>query len=232
MTSRSLCRLPGSIRRLRSTCFAAAAACVLAFTGSAAVAHSPSGHAHHGSGEQSAQGAARDAVVRLPEIVLLDQYGRPIWLASELVGERIVVADFIYTTCTTVCPVASAMMSEVQRLLGDRVGRDVHLVSFTVDPKRDTPARLLAYSRKHDAGPGWFWITGSPDRIARALKGFGTWTPNFEDHPAVTMVGDGRSGRWTRFYGFTDPQTIVAAVNDLFAARAGASILRPVARKE
>lgn len=226
---------PGLSRR--RACLAVACAlplASLALTGKHAAAHSGHHHEHH-PGHPPATAIdvdERDAVVRLPELVLLDQHGEAIRLVSELIGERIVVVDFIYTSCTTVCPVASAMLSEVQKRLGERVGRDVRLVSITVDPLRDTPARLLEFSRRYEAGDGWFWVTGSPDRIARTLKGFGTWTPNFEDHPAVTMVGDGSTGRWTRFYGFTDPGTIVTAVEQLHAARVDASVLRPSAHQD
>jgi protein SCO1/2 len=163
---------------------------------------------------------AEDAVVRFANVRLLDQHNRERRLESDVIGDRIVVMDFVYTTCTTVCPVVSAIMGEVQARLGERVGRDVALVSMTVDPVRDTPSKLREYAQARGAGPGWSWLTGSASAVNETLKGLGTWTPDFEDHPVVMMVGDGRSGKWTRYYGFADPAALVAQVESLTAARA------------
>ncbi|NMG46158.1 SCO family protein [Aromatoleum toluvorans] len=161
-----------------------------------------------------------DVTVRFPDVPLLDQHSRERRLESDVIGDRVVVMDFVYTSCTTVCPVASAIMAEVQQKLAGRVGREVALVSLTVDPVRDTPARLRDYARARGAGEGWSWLTGSAPAVNDTLKGLGTWTPDFEDHPVVMMVGDGRTGKWTRFYGFADPAMLVAQVESLIAARA------------
>jgi len=177
-------------------------------------------HANHASHANSDVKLPEDVVVRFPDVKLLDQNSRERSLKSEVIGDRIVVMDFIYTSCTTVCPVVSAIMGEVQQMLGGRVGREVALVSLTVDPVRDTPTRLRDYARTRGAGSGWSWLTGSTTAVNDTLKGLGTWTPNFEDHPVVMMVGDGRSGKWTRFYGFADPAMLVAQVESLIAARA------------
>ncbi len=175
-------------------------------------------HAEHAQHDRNGKAAER-ALVRFADVTLTDQNGRAVRLERDVVGDRIVVADFVYTSCTTVCPVVSAIMSEVQSRLGDRVGRDVKLVSLTVDPARDTPARLREYAGTHGAGPGWTWLTGTSHAVNETLKGLGTWTPDFEDHPVVMMVGDGRTGEWIRFYGFTDPATLVAKVEEFSAAR-------------
>lgn len=172
-------------------------------------------HMNHASPGKEAE----HAVVRLADVALVDHDGRPQRLKSDVLGDDIVVIDFVYTSCTTVCPVVSAIMGEVQTRLAARLGDDLRLVSLTVDPARDTPARLKEYARWHGAGAGWTWLTGSQTAVAAALKGFGTWTPDFKDHPVVLMVGDARSGEWTRFYGFADPERIVARVDELVAAR-------------
>lgn len=189
-----------------------------------AAADAHAGHAGHANHANHANHAdmklPEDVTVRFPDVKLLDQNSRERSLKSDVIGDRIVVMDFVYTSCTTVCPVVSAIMGEVQQKLGGRVGREVALVSLTVDPVRDTPARLRDYARSRGAGAGWSWLTGSTTAVNDTLKGMGTWTPNFEDHPVVMMVGDGRSGKWTRFYGFADPAMLVAQVESLIAARA------------
>ena len=159
------------------------------------------------------------AKVRLADVQLTDQHAHPLRLKEDVVGDRIVVMGFIYTSCTTVCPVVSAIMQKVQARLGEQVGREVQLVSISVDPLRDTPQRLREYSSLYHAGPGWTWLTGPVPAVTDTLKGLGTWSANFTDHPPVIMVGDGRSGEWTRYYGFTDPGVLVARVDALGAAR-------------
>lgn len=158
--------------------------------------------------------------IHLPDLALTSQNGERRMLSSEVIGDHIVVIDFVYTSCTTVCPVVSAIMAQVQDRLAKQGATDVRLVSMTIDPLRDTPARLKEYSRRHGAGTQWTWLTGKPANINTVLKQLGTYTPNYEDHPSVLMVGDGRTGEWTRFYGFPDPDLVLARVAQLSADRA------------
>lgn len=158
--------------------------------------------------------------VRYDDAVLTDQSGRPVKLKTDVIADRIVVLDFVYTTCTTVCPVLTALLANVQNQLDDTARGDVRLVSITVDPARDTASRLKEYADRHGVNqPGWFWLTGPTGRINEVLKGFGAYTPSFEDHPPLVLVGDARTGQWTRFYGFADPKAVLAKVDELRAAR-------------
>lgn len=193
-----------------------------------ALAHSPEEHAahmaqqaaNHGQHMASGQGyEAQSAQVAFADVPLLDQDGRELRLKDDLVGDRIVVMGFVYTSCTTVCPVISAIMQKLHNQLGERVGREVQLISLSVDPLRDTPERLNEYAERFSAGEGWHWLTGSNEAITETLKGLGTWAANYEDHPPLIMVGDGRSQQWTRFYGFTDPAVLLARVNELSVNR-------------
>ena len=113
----------------------------------------------------------------------------------------------------------SAILGQVQNRLGDRLGTDVALVSLTVDPLRDTPARLKAYSEKHRAGDSWVWLTGSKPDVDEVLQKLGVYTPNFEDHPSMILVGDGSTGAWSRFVGFPGAGQIVEKIDELSAAR-------------
>lgn len=172
------------------------------------------GHESHAAPRAAATpGKAGGTItLKLPDTVLKDQHGRDVRLVSDLMGQRVTVVDFIYTTCTTVCPVLSATMAELQRQLGARVGEDVQLVSITVDPLRDTPARLKAYSAMHEAGSGWRWLTGKKSDVDRVLKIFGAYTPDPESHPAMVMIGDAAGRTWTRLYGFPSVTEIQAQV--------------------
>lgn len=166
--------------------------------------------------------APQSARINLPDTALLDQDGRNVRLKSDVIGERIVIVDFIYTSCTTVCPVVSAVMAQAQGRLAARLGRDVALVTVTVDPVRDTPARLKDYGARIGSAAGWTWLTGAKPQVDEVLKGFGAYTPNFVDHPPLVLVGDAKSGKWLRFYGFPSPDQLVTAVGELTAARARA----------
>ena len=183
-------------------------------------------HAHSEHAQQSAAAHPPTAAsVRLEfrDTSLVDQDGKPVRFTSQVLGDRLVVMDFVYTSCTTVCPVVSAILAQVQERLGARLGKEVALVTVSVDPQRDTPARMKAYAARHGARSGWTWLTGTPGGIAEVLKGSGTYTANFEDHPAVILVGDPRSGQWNRYYGFADPKDLLARIDALAAARRGAA---------
>lgn len=198
--------------------FGVALLAVLGLPPPAIAADDHSHHHHHKA--QAAPARPSTVKVRYDDSVLIDQGGRTLRLKTDVMGDRVVVVDFVYTTCTTVCPVLTALLASVQKELSGPGADDLRLVSITVDPARDTPARLKEYANKHGAQPGWLWLTGPTGRVNEVLKGFGAYTPNFEDHPPLVLVGDARSGQWTRFYGFADPDAVVAKVRELRAARA------------
>jgi len=180
-------------------------------------------HAHHKAMLRQSGQSAKPADVDLRDLRLVDQDGRELRFVSEVIGDRIVVMDFVYTSCTTVCPVLSAVFGQMQGKLGNHLGQDVVLVSVSVDPTRDTPQRLKAYAAKHKAQPGWIWLTGAKATMDDVLDGLGAYSPNFEDHPAMVLVGDGRTGEWSRFFGFPSPDRLMKQVETLQAARNSAA---------
>jgi protein SCO1/2 len=162
--------------------------------------------------------ATAPAQVRVVDAALRDHRGEGVRFADAL-GDGVVVIDFVFTSCTTICPVLSATFAQVQERLGPRLGSEVRLLSLTLDPARDTPDRLAAYAAKHGAKPGWAWLTGDADQMKSVLQGLGGWTPDFTRHPPAVLVGDPARGVWTRINGFVDPAQIVARVDELLAAR-------------
>ncbi|QXI40700.1 SCO family protein [Pseudomonas xantholysinigenes] len=177
------------------------------------------GHEHGGQPSEPPAARQEKTSVRFADVPLLDQDGMPVRLEQDLVGDHLVVMGFIYTSCTTVCPVVSSIMSKVQQQLGGRVGEEIRLVSISVDPQRDDAKRLASYARAFQHGPGWSWLTGSPYAISETLKGLGSFSANLSEHPPLILVGDGRSGHWTRYYGFTDPNVLISEINRLGARR-------------
>jgi protein SCO1/2 len=174
--------------------------------------------AHDGTHHHDA--APAGAKVVLQDVPLVDASGRRVRLAQDVIGDRIAVVNFIYTTCTTICPVSSATFQQLQKRLAATLGSEVVLVTVTVDPLRDTPQRLREYAARYDARAGWIWLTGAKPDVDRVLKGFGAYTANFEDHPAMVLIGDARAASWTRFYGFPSVERLAARVEELGAARA------------
>jgi len=174
---------------------------------------------HRAMMKQKPEPALESADVDLRDRPLLTQDGEEVLFVSDVIGDNIVVMDFVYTTCTTICPVLSAIFTQVQGKLGEQVGDDVVLVSMSVDPIRDTPQRLKAYSAKHRAGDSWLWLTGAKPVVDEVLVGVGAYTTNFEDHPTMVLIGDGRTGEWKRLFGFPNPDRIVSVVNEMRARR-------------
>lgn len=140
----------------------------------------------------------------------------------DVLGDKIVAVNFVFTSCTTVCPAQSLILAKLQTLIGERLGKDMQLVSVSIDPLTDSPARLKRYADKQGAKSGWRWITGGKPNIDRIVAGFDALAGDFADHPAVIFVGDPRSGLWTRFDGFPQPQLLAQRMRELAAARQSA----------
>ena len=161
----------------------------------------------------------RPVTVKLADADLLDQDGNRVRFRTDVVKDRLVVIDVFYTTCPLVCPILSATFSDLQDLLGDRLGREVFLVSVTVDPGTDIPPRLKEYARRWDAKPGWIFLTGAKPDVDRVLQGLEAYAAEFTEHPAMMLVGDAASGEWARFYGFPTPEMLSAKLDEFRAKR-------------
>ncbi|MBI5364578.1 MAG: SCO family protein [Planctomycetes bacterium] len=159
--------------------------------------------------------------VRLPDVELVDQDGRRRRLASDVVAGRVVVLEFVFTTCTTICPALAANFAKLETHLGERAGRDVALVSISVDPRNDTPARMKAFGALFGAGPGWTLLTGEKADVDVVLKALGVFTPRKEDHTPLVLVGVPAKGLWKRIDGLASPALLARAVEE-FAPAASA----------
>jgi protein SCO1/2 len=182
--------------------------------------------AHHHAGPADAKPKAARVTLHDNQLVDLDR--NPVRFTSEAVGNSIVVIDFIYTSCTTICPVTSAVFADVQKRLidkfGEQFGRDVKLITLTVDPSTDTPERLKDYAGHFGSPAGWLWLTGDKPQVDKVLSGLGAYAADFTRHSGAVLVGDGRADDWIRFYGVPNPPDIVARVEQLVAARQPASL--------
>lgn len=158
--------------------------------------------------------------LRIPDTTVYDQNNRRLNFYTDLVKGKTVVINFIFTTCTTICPPLTATFRRVQQTLGERVGRDVQLISISVDPTTDVPERLKAFSEKFKAGPGWTFVTGGKQEVDALLVALGGYAPDKNDHTPLILIGNDAAGSWTRTYGLAPAAQIVNLVNEAAAKTA------------
>ena len=132
------------------------------------------------------------------DVPLVTENGDQVRFYSDLLKDKVVVINTFFGTCQGICPVSSALLSSLQSRLGDRLGKDVFLLSFSVDPENDTPEKLKAYSEQFHSKPGWLFITGKKENVALALHKLGEKAERKEDHLTVFMIGNNRTGLWKK----------------------------------
>ncbi len=153
------------------------------------------------------------------DVELVDQEGRTRRLYSDLLQGKTVVAAAFFTACTGSCPVVAEKLAALQDWLGERLGRDVVLLSFSVDPQTDTPARLKQYAAKLGARPGWFFLTGKPANLDWALYKLGTWAGPKDGHSNLLVVGNEPSGRWKKVFGLAPAEDLIRSLDAVLRDR-------------
>lgn len=136
----------------------------------------------------------------IPDVVLTNQDGKKVRFKALLESDRPVAVDFIYATCTTICPILSAGYANLQRKLGTDSAK-VHLVSITIDPENDSPPILKEYLARYSAKPGWDFLTGSRRDIDRVMTAFDAYFRDKMDHKPLTFIRSPKDGSWIRLYG-------------------------------
>jgi protein SCO1/2 len=155
----------------------------------------------------------------IPDVELLDQDGRKVRFYTDLVKGKTVAVNFIFTTCTTICPPLGATFARLQRELGARAGNDVRLISISVDPATDTPERLKAWGAKFKAADGWTLLTGPKPQVDELLRALGAATASPADHTPTVLIGNDAAGQWTRAYGLASPSVLVGLIDAAAAGR-------------
>jgi len=145
---------------------------------------------------------------KIPNTRILDQNGKQLNFYNDLIKGRTVAINFIFTTCTTVCPPLTATFRKVQQTAAER-GIDVKLVSVSVDPVIDTPERLRAFAEKFNADQGWTFVTGEKADIDSLLQSLGVAVTNKNDHTPMVLIGNDSLDYWTRAYGLSSPTKLV-----------------------
>jgi protein SCO1 len=166
-----------------------------------------------GAGEVSSQ------TLSIPDVVLVNQEGEPVHFYEDLVKDKVVAIDFVFTTCKGICPALGAAYASLRRALDKSGGGEVSLISISIDPAIDTPERLKAWSGQFGAGHGWTLLTGEKQRVDQLLKALQVFTADKNSHSPLILIGDASAGQWRRVNGLAEPQKLAEMLVDLQRAR-------------
>jgi len=151
---------------------------------------------------------------QFPNVPLFTQDGTPVLFYDDLIKGRVVLLNFFFTSCPLICPRTTANMVKVEEALGERLGRDVRIISITVDPEKDTPRVLEAYSRRYGTKPGWYFVTGKLEDIAVLKRHFGVdfYGRDKTDHTGMLVYGNEATQQWAATPSMANPEQIVRSV--------------------
>ena len=154
-----------------------------------------------------------------PNVVLQTHEGKNVRFFDDLIEGKVVVINFIYTTCPDVCPLETARLGEVYAILGDRVGKDIHFYSITIDPEVDTPEVLADYAKRYGARTGWTFLTGKERDITLLRRKLGLYIDEIQeedsqDHNVNIVMGNQRTGRWMKRSPFGNPYVLAREIGD------------------
>lgn len=166
-----------------------------------------------------------------PNIPLQTQDGKAVRFFDDLIKDKVVAINFIFTSCTDSCPLETARLKEVEQLLGDRIGQDVFLYSISIDPEVDTPAVLKQYAAKFGADrPGWLFLTGKKSDVNLLRQRLGLYLPVIDngskDHNLSLIVGNQATGRWQKASPFENPYVLANQLGSVLHNWKQASVKR------
>jgi protein SCO1/2 len=166
-----------------------------------------------------------DVTVDPPDVTLIDQDGDRVKFRDLLLSDTPVFVDFIYATCTTICPVLSAGYTSIQRKLGTDLDR-VTLVSISIDPENDGPEELTAYLEKYRAKPGWEFLTGTRADIDAVMRSFDAYIPDKMSHRPLIFIRTPSDGSWVRLFGFAGSADLMAELTRASGGAGGTGVQR------
>lgn len=173
-------------------------------------------HAHHRKMMQATNVRRSEHCYTLPDLSLVTADGEQVGLQAVLDAPKPVMVNFIFTTCTTICPIQSAAFRQVQQQLGAESDQ-VRMISFTIDPEHDTPERLRAYAARFGAGPQWQFLTGDLSDIVTVQKTFAAYRGNKMSHEPLTLLRASPDASWVRLDGMASAADIVREYRRLVA---------------
>jgi protein SCO1/2 len=149
------------------------------------------------------------------DVVLVNQNGQKMRFYSDVLQGKVVVINSFFATCQGSCLPMSRNLEKVQEALGDHLGKDVYIVSISVDPTVDTPASLKEYAKKVHARPGWFFLTGEKANVEFTLRKLGHFVEEKTDHLNIFIIGNERTGLWKKAFGLAPSDQLVKVVESV-----------------
>ncbi len=149
------------------------------------------------------------------DTVLINQDGEKMRFYSDLLKGKTVIIDSFFATCQGSCLPMNRNLEKVQEALGDRLGKDAYIISISVDPTVDTPPALKAYSKKLNARPGWYFLTGDKASVDFVLKKLGQFVDDKQDHLNIFIIGNERTGLWKKAFGLAKSEELVKVVESV-----------------
>jgi len=149
------------------------------------------------------------------DTVLINQNGERVRFYTDLMKDKTVIIDTFFATCQASCLPMNRNLAQIQEGLGDRLGKDVNILSISVDPGVDTPALLKAYSKKLNAKPGWYFLTGDKESIEFILKKLGQFVDDKNDHLNIFLIGNNRTGLWKKAFGLAKSEELMKVVESV-----------------
>jgi protein SCO1/2 len=147
-----------------------------------------------------------------PNVLLRTQDDRPVHFYDDIIKGKVVLINFMFTTCTSICPPMTANLFKVQELLKAELGKQVHMVSISVDPETDTPVVLKEYAQRFSARPGWFFLTGAKADIEAVVAKMGDTSRDKLKHSGMLLIGNDPAKQWQKGFAMAPPEEIVATV--------------------
>ncbi len=176
----------------------------------------------------AADDAKTAAAAYRPNVELQTQNGKTVRFYDDLVAGRVVLINFMFTSCNNICPPMTANLVQVQRLLKEEMGDRVVIISITVDPETDTPAVLKAYAERFATGPGWFFLTGARDRIEAVVSKLGDNSRDKLKHSGMLLIGNDPARTWNKVFAMSPPEEIAAVVRKMLVQAAVPTPATPV----
>lgn len=153
------------------------------------------------------------------DVELINQDGEKVRFYSDVLKNKVVVINTFFTTCTSICPPMNRNFEKIQEALGDRLGKNVFLVSISVDPATDTPTRLKEYGRRFHARPGWMFLTGKKENVDWALYKLGQYVETKDNHTSIFIIGNEPKGLWKKAMGLANAEELIRIVEDVLNDR-------------
>jgi protein SCO1 len=147
------------------------------------------------------------------DVQLVNQDGEKMRLYTDLLQGKTIIINSFFATCQGSCLPMMRNLQKVQDALGERLGKDVNMISISVDPSVDTPPALKAYAKKLQAKPGWYFLTGDKENVEFALRKLGQFVDTKESHLNIFIIGNERTGLWKKAFGLAKSEEIVKVVD-------------------